>query len=97
MGAQADKATVQLAVNSGDPNIRALMLRLLEELQSEVDECHASKAGQRMLRRAEEKRALREQQAPGNRSIKREDRSPERDEAELLQERSVNPVDDNDA
>lgn len=44
--AQADKATVQLATNARDPKIRQLLLEQLQKLQVEVDECHASPAGQ---------------------------------------------------
>lgn len=44
--AQADKATVQLATNAQDPKIRELLLEQLQKLQVEVDECHASPAGQ---------------------------------------------------
>ncbi|KAH0288518.1 hypothetical protein KCU62_g5009, partial [Aureobasidium sp. EXF-3399] len=44
--AQADKATVQLATNAQDPKIRELLLEQLQKIQVEVDECHASPAGQ---------------------------------------------------
>lgn len=42
---QSAKSSLQLAVNSWQPNIRALIAKLLNDLQSRVEACHASPRG----------------------------------------------------
>lgn len=56
---QADKATVQLAANSNDPAIRRLVIDLLNELQPEVNACHQSEEGQKLLQEIKEKNRTR--------------------------------------
>lgn len=56
---QADKATVQLAANAHDPAIKGLTVQLLNELQPEVNECHASQIGQELLAEVAEARKTR--------------------------------------
>jgi hypothetical protein len=52
---QTDKATVHLAANSHDPAIRKVVVGLLNAIQPEVDECHASEEGQELLRQINER------------------------------------------
>lgn len=85
MAGQADKATVQLAANSGDPTIRGLVLELLAELQDEVDEAHESDAGVKMSQRAEERREARavaarelDEREPGEAEESRQPSAPEK-------------------
>jgi hypothetical protein len=73
---QTDKATILLATNTKDPAIRKLIVRLLNELQPEVDECHASEEGIKLKREFEEKLRVLE--------ISRHQRMKDRQDARLI-------------
>ncbi|KAJ5619498.1 hypothetical protein N7510_003482 [Penicillium lagena] len=50
---QMEKASLQLAVNAKNPDISNLIVKLLNELQPEVDRCHASQEGQKLFGNAQ--------------------------------------------
>ena len=50
---QIEKASLQLAVNANVPEIKNLIVKLLNELQPEVNRCHASKEGQKLFNEAQ--------------------------------------------
>ncbi|OBT86897.1 hypothetical protein VE02_03857 [Pseudogymnoascus sp. 03VT05] len=52
---QTDKATVQLAVNAQDPAIRALIVKLLNEFQPQVNEFHKTKIARELQMKLDEK------------------------------------------
>jgi hypothetical protein len=51
---------VQREFDAQDPALRALIVALLNELQPEVDECHQSEKGQKLLKMLEDQRKLQE-------------------------------------
>lgn len=50
---QIEKASLQLAVNAKNPDISNLMVKLLNELQPEVNHSHASQEGQKLFNKAQ--------------------------------------------
>ncbi|KAJ5833227.1 hypothetical protein N7474_001538 [Penicillium riverlandense] len=50
---QIEKASLQLAVNAKCPDISNLMVKLLNELQPDVDHCHASQEGRKLFTEAQ--------------------------------------------